>query len=178
MVKTCCWVNTTVSSNNDPSLKWNTIRLSTPPPRPTWRRSPDAMRTPSTVRSARKPWVAPSAKRTRTGAAASGRGPNSTVRRTSRPSVAALLNDITVEQEGCAPTGRLPPLGHGRLSRLSQSTARLTASAPRLASGSPSRKPNMNPPTRAPITPPSCSQERQILDPSVPGQRASLAPRH
>src|SRR4030066_329343 len=37
MVKTFRWVNTTVSSNTDPSLKWNTRRLWTSPSRPAWR---------------------------------------------------------------------------------------------------------------------------------------------
>ena len=52
----------------------------------------------------------PSAKRTGTGAAGSGRGPNKMVRRISRPIVVALLNDLTVKmgyarnsQEGLTP---------------------------------------------------------------------------
>ena len=58
-----------------------------------------------TVRRTMNPWAAPSAKRTGTGAAASGRGHSSTATRTSEPSVAALANHLTVEQDAWASTG-------------------------------------------------------------------------
>jgi hypothetical protein len=106
--------------------------------------------------------MAPSTKRTGTGAAASGRGHSSAVARTSRPSVAAPVNDLTVNWEVCAPTGCVPALCHRRLRSLFQTPERLKASAPSLASGSPSRnpkiqlfvriKPARNKRTTAPIT--------------------------
>src|SRR4029453_18239238 len=80
------------------------------------------MSSPLTVRSTRKPWVTPSTKRTETGAAETGHSHSSTVTRTSKQSVAALVNNMTVEQRMCAPTGRAPALCHRRLRSLFQST--------------------------------------------------------
>src|SRR5512141_1466989 len=96
MVKTFRWVNTTVSSSTDPSLKWNTRRLLTSPSRATWRRSPEAMRTSLGVLSTRKPWREPSAKRTGTGPAAREWCHNPAVMRTSSPAVALPRSNILI----------------------------------------------------------------------------------
>src|SRR6266478_5472639 len=88
------------------------------------------MSPPLTVRSKRKPWVTPSTKRTEIGAAEAGRSHTSTVTRTSKQSVAALVNNMTVEQGMCAPTRGVPELCHRQLRRLFQSTEHLKASAP------------------------------------------------
>src|SRR3989442_377910 len=68
------------------------MRLSVTPPFALWRRSPDAMATPVTVRSTRNPCVTPSTRRTGTGAATVGRGQRNTATRTIMDSV-ALVND-------------------------------------------------------------------------------------
>src|SRR2546427_9360117 len=75
------------------------MRLSISPLRLTWRRSPDARRGPLAVCRTRNPCMLPWTKRTWTGAAASGRGHTSVITRTSRPSVAALVNDMTVTSQ-------------------------------------------------------------------------------
>jgi hypothetical protein len=98
-----------------------------------------------TVRSTRKPWVTPSTKRTETGAAEAGRSHTSTVTRTSKQSVAALVNNMRVEQKLCVPPGRLPALCRRRLRSLFQSNEHLKVSAPSLASWSPSQKPKIQP---------------------------------
>ena len=103
------------------------------------------MSSPLTVRSTRKPWVTPSTKRTETGAAEAGRSHTSTVTRTSKQSVAVLVNNMRVEQGMCFSTGRFPELLHRRLRSLFQSTEHLKASAPSLASWSPSQKPKIQP---------------------------------
>ena len=103
------------------------------------------MSPPLTVRSTRKPWVTPSTKRTETGAAEAGRSHTSTVTRTSKQSVAVLVNNMRVEQGMCISTGRLPELCHRRSRSLFQSTEHLKASAPSLTLWSPSQQPKIQP---------------------------------
>src|SRR5579863_2096143 len=109
------------------------------------RRSPDAMRPPSTVRSNRKPWTIPSLKRTATGAAARGSGHSKSITKTSRPSVAAVVNDLPDDGAGgvCL-DGASSCAVSGRFRSLFQTTGRLKVSAPSPASGSPFRKPKIH----------------------------------
>src|SRR5262245_21940488 len=103
------------------------MRLSTCPPLLTWRRSPDARSSSLTVRSARKPWVTPSTKRTVTGSAEAWPRQNRTVNRTSKESVAFLVNNPIAEEEICVPTVQFPGFRHRALQRLLQSTELLKA---------------------------------------------------
>src|SRR5256885_5471096 len=63
------------------------MRLSTAPARTTCRRSPEATKPPSGVRSARKPCATPSVKRTATGSAAAGCAQSAAARNASRPAL-------------------------------------------------------------------------------------------